>query len=467
MSQQIIRQGNPPIVWSTIDEAFQKINSNFTELYLSIGGSGIDLANISADLIPDSDVIRNLGSPSRRWKDLYLSGNSIYLGNAQITADSLGAVNLPSGSRVGGVLLNETINTSFRQISVSGQSDVLANAETGILNLSGVGINISTNPSTDTITFSIDGVTNLTASSGISLSGSSGPVTISNTGVIAAVAGTGISVNSPNGSVTITNEGVTSLVTNPGSGISLDSSTGTVNITNSAPNIIQPVHRFIAVNGQVTLDATGPNSTLTFAEGIGIDLTTDSGTNTITIGLSESIGVQDFELNVAADDSTLRQIKSGETIKFIGGTGITTSSDSEGAITITASAVSGLGSRNNVSGSTGVISDTATANLTLVGFKSYVLFKIQTSAAAWVRVYTSIAARTADSGRSEGVDPNPGAGVIAEVITTGAETILISPGTVGFNDESPIDTNIQLAVTNKSGGPASITVTLTVLKIED
>lgn len=43
-----------------------------------------------------------------------------------------------------------------------------------------------------------------------------------------------------------------------------------------------------------------------------------------------------YEFSVAADDSTQRVIDSGETIKFIGSGGITTSSDSEGNITITA-----------------------------------------------------------------------------------------------------------------------------------
>jgi len=44
-----------------------------------------------------------------------------------------------------------------------------------------------------------------------------------------------------------------------------------------------------------------------------------------------------YTFNVAADDSTLRTISSEETVKFIGANGITTSSDAEGAITITAS----------------------------------------------------------------------------------------------------------------------------------
>jgi phytoene synthase len=68
--------------------------------------------------------------------------------------------------------------------------------------------------------------------------------------------------------------------------------------------------------------------------------------------------------------------------------------------------------------------------------------------------------------RAEGVDPAAGAGVVAEVITTGAQTILISPGTLGFNNESSPVTEIYAAVTNKSGSTATITVTLTILKIE-
>ena len=39
---------------------------------------------------------------------------------------------------------------------------------------------------------------------------------------------------------------------------------------------------------------------------------------------------------VGADDSTLRQISTGESIRFIGGTGIDTTSDAEGNITINA-----------------------------------------------------------------------------------------------------------------------------------
>jgi hypothetical protein len=40
MAQQNIIPNSPPIVWSTIDEAFQKINDNFTELYNTVESLG-------------------------------------------------------------------------------------------------------------------------------------------------------------------------------------------------------------------------------------------------------------------------------------------------------------------------------------------------------------------------------------------------------------------------------------------
>jgi hypothetical protein len=125
-----------------------------------------------------------------------------------------------------------------------------------------------------------------------------------------------------------------------------------------------------------------------------------------------------------------------------------------------------LAARAAVAATTASLANTATGNLTITGYKGYMLYKIQTSAAAWVRIYTDTTSRTADATRVEGADPTPGSGVVAEVITTGAQTILISPGALGFSNEAVPDTNIQLAVTNKSGGTTTITVTLTAVQLE-
>lgn len=125
-----------------------------------------------------------------------------------------------------------------------------------------------------------------------------------------------------------------------------------------------------------------------------------------------------------------------------------------------------LGSRENRSVTTSNIAHNANENVSVTGYKGYILYKIQTSAAAWVRIYTDSASRTADAARSESVDPSAGSGVIAEVITTGANTVIVAPGTIGFNVETTPTTNIPMAVKNKSGSSAAITVTLTVLQIE-
>lgn len=126
----------------------------------------------------------------------------------------------------------------------------------------------------------------------------------------------------------------------------------------------------------------------------------------------------------------------------------------------------GLSARTTKTGTTVSLADAATGDLDIAGFKGYALLAIQTSAAAWVRIYANGAARTADASRLETVDPLPDAGVIAEVITTGAQTVLISPGTIGYNFESTPTTNIPCAVTNKSGSTGAVTVTLTVIQLE-
>lgn len=125
-----------------------------------------------------------------------------------------------------------------------------------------------------------------------------------------------------------------------------------------------------------------------------------------------------------------------------------------------------LPTRTTVSGTTVSIADTATATINVTGFKGYVIYKIQTSAAAWVRLYTNVASRTADAARVQGDDPVTGTGVVVETISTGAETIIISPGVHGFNDEATPIGSIPIAVTNLSGAAATITVTLTLLQIE-
>jgi hypothetical protein len=126
----------------------------------------------------------------------------------------------------------------------------------------------------------------------------------------------------------------------------------------------------------------------------------------------------------------------------------------------------GAGNRANVNATTASLANAAVFNGTVTLAKGYSIYKITTSAASWVRVYTNIAARTADASRSQTTDPQPGAGVIAEVITTGANTVVMSPATIGFNDENPVSNTIPITVTNLSGSTTAVTVTFTYLGLE-
>lgn len=181
-------------------------------------------------------------------------------------------------------------------------------------------------------------------------------------------------------------------------------------------------------------------------------LTTDgSGNFTFTTVSSSAVAALDDLTDVVITAPAT----SGQVLKYNGTNWVNGTDDSSTIFT-----------RQELSGSTGTLANGARGPINITGYKSYALLKIQTSAAAWVRIYVSEAARAADESRTEGEDPLPGAGIIAEVITTGAETVLITPGTIGFNNETIVTTNIPCRVTNKSGGDANITVTLTAIQLE-
>ena len=126
----------------------------------------------------------------------------------------------------------------------------------------------------------------------------------------------------------------------------------------------------------------------------------------------------------------------------------------------------GLTSRATAGATASGLADGSSANLTITAAKTYALLKIQTSHAAWVSIYTSTAARTADASRAEVVDPQPGSGVIAEVITSDGATQAITPGTIGWNDDGTPSTNVYVKVVNKSGSTQDLTVTLHYVQLE-
>jgi predicted secreted protein len=281
MAQQNITPNRPPLVWSTIDEAFQKINSNFSEIYLTILENGItpvDLTSIASSIIPDNNALRNLGSTTKKWNEIWAT--ELNLGAATITSTD-GILDLPEGATVNGELIRNPDESSFKTVRVSGQADVVADNFQSVLNLVGNGITVTTNAETDTITFNNAGVIGAVAGTGIGVSGSTGNVTFTNTGVTSITSGSGISVSAGTGGVTISNSGVRSLIA--GDNITLNNDNGIVTVTNGAPNVIQNIYRTIAVAGQLQMEATSATTTLNItAAGSGLTILADPTTNTIT-----------------------------------------------------------------------------------------------------------------------------------------------------------------------------------------
>ena len=80
------------LFWDSTKAGFELEESDRIEIIYETVGSGNNLENISGDrgvvtgnLIPDSDEAYDLGSPTNKFRDLYLSGNTLYMGGQPLS----------------------------------------------------------------------------------------------------------------------------------------------------------------------------------------------------------------------------------------------------------------------------------------------------------------------------------------------------------------------------------------------
>ena len=83
-------------------------NSSTGKMEFTTNAGGVDLSDVDEHIIPDANGTRDLGTSSRRWRDIYLSSDSIDLAGATISSDGTGEITiaatgatLPAGSKLG------------------------------------------------------------------------------------------------------------------------------------------------------------------------------------------------------------------------------------------------------------------------------------------------------------------------------------------------------------------------------
>ena len=409
-----------------------------------------------------SNTLTNIPNSALTNAFIRINGNLVNLGD-NYTVSGLGDVtltgtqDLSNKSLLAPVIQDAKITGSFRLGTTGGgnpgtNGQILASTGTGVTWISQTSLSVGSLATSLTIG------SGLTGTGGTEFDGSNG-VTISiNTGIVATLTGTQTLTNktltAPNltgdlkiGGVsgtagqTLVSDGAGGIAWGAGGGGGSGSFNGPVSATDNAVVRFDGTTGALAQNSLVTISDTGV-------------ITAPSVASIIPFYHASALAFPSASsyngaVAVAAADNTIHFASNGNWIQLAKSTEVTVST------------------RQTFQTTTSSLANNASAFPDITGaYKSYLLFKIQTDRAAWVRVYTSTAARTADASRSIDTDPLPGSGVIAEVITTGASTQVLTPAVIGFNDQATPVGTIYLSVTNRSGTTGTVTVTVTALKLE-
>jgi hypothetical protein len=169
--------GNTANRWRTLFVGNATVTSNISAPNLNVS-TDLTTANLTVsqfvrgNLIPEGQEIYDLGTPTRRWRDLFLSGNSLSLGDVTITSDgSSNSILIPSlvvnsnisAGNITSTFVSATIlspdQPNITSLGVLSNLQVAGNLQTGELqvagNLSAATLNVTGAFSAGTITGNI------------------------------------------------------------------------------------------------------------------------------------------------------------------------------------------------------------------------------------------------------------------------------------------------------------------------
>ena len=469
----------------------------------TLGGGGAvlvsDLDDVDTTTAKVDNKFLKYNASLGKWVGSDTAGGGFTLPTASAT--TLGGIKIGSGLSIDG---NGVVTASgggggsqnvFSTIAVSGQSNVVADSTSDTLSLvAGSNMTITTNESGDSITFASTGGGGGSQNvfSTIAVSGQNNVVADSTTDTLTLVAGSNMTITTNDSSDTITfasTGGSGSLALNDLTNV--DATTGLSNgkilkyngssweladdltgssdvVSDTSPQLggnldVNGKDIVSTSNGDIDLAPNGTGAVVfkgvsgNGGNGAGrFKLNCEVNSHGITIqGPPHSAGAN-YTLTLPNTDGNANQV-----LKTNG----------SGVLDWVDQASVGLASRQQNSVTTGSLAQGATANtaITTAG-KSFAILSITISAPAYVVLYIDAASRTADSSRAEGTDPAPGSGVLTEISTTtsGSSTFLMTPAVLGWNNDSTPAAQVHAKIVNKraTSGSNAITVTLKTLKLE-
>jgi len=425
---------------------------------LNISGT----TTVSGHILPDTDVTYDLGSSSFKFRDIYLSGTSINLGDATITASGSSIV-LPSGSTISGgtgnLATENYVDTAVANVidSAPGALDTLnelaaalgddANYASTTTTALSNRLRIDTNAQGLTSTQKSNAITNL----GLSTVATSGSYTdLSNTSSVVTLTG----------SQTLTNKILTSpvisTISNTGT-LTLPTSTGTIALTSDIPtnnNALTNGAGYITASSSDTLtNKSGNISQWTNNSGYLTSTninTSTSGSNAL-ITLTNSAGGSDSVTLAAGSNITISE--SGDTITIAStASGSALTIQDEGSTLSTAATTlnfTGAGVTASGTGSTKTINIPASGGSSTLGGLSDVSISspalnqvLKYNGSAWVNAADATGSGSADLGAvAEDILPS-----FDEIYDIGSSTYKWYDGY--FTNSINLDT---IALTNSSG----------------
>ena len=250
------------------------------------------ITGLTSDLIPNADSAISLGSASKKWKDLYLSAGSLYMGTL-ILSDSGGDFKVMDSA--GNVKLDGTVIDG----ATSATATTVIDADRVVMNDAGVMKQVAV---TDLAAYFDDEITampNLTSAPGL--------VTTVATSVGALDSG---SITSGFGSIDVGADSVTTTGTMTAGKVVIDNITvdaNTISSTNTNGNIV------ISPHGSGSIDVATSKI-------IGVTDPTDSAGAASKNYVDTVLDLQD--LDVATDSGTIDVDLDDETLTIAGGTGL-------------------------------------------------------------------------------------------------------------------------------------------------